>query len=48
VNVDPQALASFSASLFRRAFAMVSADVLDRVRGAWLFTRTPEAEAGSR
>jgi predicted transposase YbfD/YdcC len=27
-------------STFRRAFALVSADVLDRVLGAWLWTRT--------
>jgi predicted transposase YbfD/YdcC len=27
------------ASTFRRAFALVSADVLDRVLGAWLYTR---------
>ena len=33
-------------STFRRAFAMVSADVLDRVLGAWLWTRT--AQAGGR
>src|SRR5512135_1288906 len=33
-------------STFRRAFALVSADVLDRVLGAWLHTRA--AEAGGR
>ena len=30
-------------STFRRAFAMVSADVLDRVLGAWLWTRVVRA-----
>jgi predicted transposase YbfD/YdcC len=30
-------------STFRRAFAMVSADVLDRVLGAWLWTRAVRA-----
>jgi hypothetical protein len=30
-------------STFRRAFALVSADVLDRVLGAWLHTRTVRA-----
>ena len=30
-------------STFRRAFALVSADVLDRVLGAWLWTRTVQA-----
>jgi predicted transposase YbfD/YdcC len=33
-------------STFRRAFALVSADVLDRVLGAWLWTRA--AHAGGR
>jgi predicted transposase YbfD/YdcC len=33
-------------STFRRAFALVSADVLDRVLGAWLWTRA--ARAGGR
>ena len=33
-------------STFRRAFALVSADVLDRVLGAWLHTRA--AQAGGR
>jgi hypothetical protein len=33
-------------STFRRAFALVSADVLDRVLGAWLWTRA--AQAGGR
>jgi predicted transposase YbfD/YdcC len=33
-------------STFRRAFALVSADVLDRVLGAWLWTRA--VQAGSR
>src|SRR5487761_381541 len=31
-------------STFRRAFALVSADVLDRVLGAWLWTRAAEAD----
>ena len=30
-------------STFRRAFSLVSADVLDRVLGAWLHTRTVQA-----
>ena len=30
-------------STFRRAFALVSADVLDRVLGAWLHTRAVQA-----
>ena len=30
-------------SIFRRAFALVSADVLDRVLGAWLWTRAVQA-----
>jgi hypothetical protein len=30
-------------STFRRAFALVSADVLDRVLGAWLWTRAVRA-----
>ena len=30
-------------STFRRAFALVSADVLDRVLGAWLHTRAVRA-----
>ena len=33
-------------STFRRAFALVSADVLDRVLGAWLHTRAAEADGG--
>ena len=33
-------------STYRRAFALVSADVLDRVLGAWLHTRA--ARAGGR
>src|SRR5712671_5803809 len=33
-------------STFRRAFALVSADALDRVLGAWLWTRA--VQAGSR
>src|SRR5690349_23321202 len=36
----PGALAD---STFRRAFALVSADVLDRVLGAWLHTRAGRA-----
>ena len=31
---------------FRRAFALVSADVLDRVLGAWLWTRAVQAGGG--
>jgi hypothetical protein len=31
-------------STFRRAFALVSADVLDRVLGAWLWTRVVQAD----
>src|SRR5207302_11223946 len=30
-------------STFRRAFALISADVLDRVLGAWLWTRAVQA-----
>jgi hypothetical protein len=30
-------------STFRRAFAMISADVLDQVLGAWLHTRAVQA-----
>ena len=33
-------------STFRRAFALVSADVLDRVLGAWLWTRAVRAGGG--
>ena len=33
-------------STFRRAFALVSADTLDRVLGAWLHTRAVRAAAG--
>ena len=33
-------------STFRRAFALVSGDVLDRVLGAWLWTRAVQAAAG--
>ena len=46
----PEALAVLGAargpaeeSTFRRAFALVSADVLDRVLGAWLHTRAVQA-----
>jgi DDE_Tnp_1-associated len=36
-------------STFRRAFALVSADVLDRVLGAWLWTRAgPLSRRGRR
>jgi predicted transposase YbfD/YdcC len=52
-DAGPEALAALGAargpaeeSTFRRAFALVSADVLDRVLGAWLHTRA--AEAGGR
>jgi hypothetical protein len=30
-------------STYRRAFALVSADILDRVPGAWLYTRAVPA-----
>ncbi|MGH3174749.1 MAG: hypothetical protein ACRDPF_12910, partial [Streptosporangiaceae bacterium] len=30
-------------STFRRAFALISADVLDQVMGAWLHTRATQA-----
>ena len=33
-------------STYRRAFALVSADVLDRVLGAWLWTRAVRAAGG--
>jgi predicted transposase YbfD/YdcC len=49
-DAGPEALAVLGAvrgpaeeSTFRRAFALVSADVLDRVLGAWLWTRTVQA-----
>jgi predicted transposase YbfD/YdcC len=52
-DAGPDVLASLGAargpaeeSTFRRAFALVSADVLDQVLGAWLWTRT--ARAGGR
>ena len=52
-NAGPEVLAVLGAargpaeeSTFRRAFALVSADVLDRVLGAWLHTRA--AQAGGR
>ena len=32
-------------STFRRAFALVSPDVLDRVLGAWLWTRADRPAA---
>ena len=49
-DAGPEALAALGAargpaeeSTFRRAFALVSADVLDRVLGAWLHTRAVQA-----
>ena len=49
-DAGPEALAALGAvrgaaeeSTFRRAFALVSADVLDRVLGAWLHTRAVRA-----
>ncbi len=52
-DAGPVALAALGAergpaeeSTYRRAFALVSADVLDRVPGAWLWTRA--ARAGGR
>ena len=49
-NAGPEVLAVLGAargpaeeSTFRRAFALVSADVLDRVLGAWLWTRAVQA-----
>ena len=49
-DADPDVLAVLGAvrgaaeeSTFRRAFALVSADVLDRVLGAWLWTRAVQA-----
>src|SRR5580692_12093900 len=49
-DAGPEALAVLGAargaaeeSTFRRAFALVSADVLDRVLGAWLHTRSVQA-----
>jgi DDE_Tnp_1-associated/Transposase DDE domain len=52
-DAGPEVLAGLGAargpaeeSTFRRAFALVSADVLDRVLGAWLHTRA--ARAGGR
>ena len=49
-DAGPEALAVLGAvrgpaeeSTFRRAFALVSADVLDRVLGAWLWTRAVQA-----
>ena len=53
----PEVLAALGAargpaeeSTFRRAFALVSADVLDRLLGAWLYTRAVQAggPAGDR
>ena len=40
----PAARGPAEESTFRRAFALVSADVLDRVPGAWLHTRAAEAD----
>ena len=52
-DAGPEALAVLGAargpaeeSTFRRAFALVSADVLDRVLGAWLWTRAVQAGGG--
>ena len=52
-DAGPEALAALGAargpaeeSTFRRAFALVSADVLDQVLGAWLWTRA--ARPGGR
>ena len=49
-DAGPEALAALGAergpaeeSTYRRAFALVSADVLDRVLGAWLWTRAVQA-----
>jgi predicted transposase YbfD/YdcC len=49
-DASPEVLAGLGAtrgpaeeSTFRRAFALVSADVLDRVLGAWLWTRAVQA-----
>ncbi|HEU5388469.1 MAG TPA: ISAs1 family transposase, partial [Streptosporangiaceae bacterium] len=49
-DAGPEVLAALGAargpaeeSTFRRAFALVSADVLDRVLGAWLYTRAVRA-----
>src|SRR5689334_20426475 len=49
-DAGPEALAMLGAargpadeSTFRRAFSLVSADVLDRVLGAWLWTRAVQA-----
>jgi predicted transposase YbfD/YdcC len=49
-DAGPEALAALGAvrgpaeeSTFRRSFALVSADVLDRVLGAWLWTRAVQA-----
>ena len=49
-DADPDVLAALGAergpaeeSTYRRAFALVSADVLDRVLGAWLHTRAVRA-----
>src|SRR5690242_1992144 len=49
-DAGPEVLAGLGAargpaeeSTFRRAFALVSADVLDRVLGAWLWTRAVQA-----
>jgi hypothetical protein len=49
-DAGPEALAALGAargpageSTFRRTFSLVSADVLDRVPGAWLYTRAARA-----
>jgi predicted transposase YbfD/YdcC len=49
-DAGPEALTALGAvrgaeeSTFRRAFALVSADVLDQVLGAWLHTRAAQAD----
>ena len=52
-DAGPEALAALGAargpaeeSTFRRAFTLVSPDVLDRVLGAWLHTRAVRAGGG--
>ena len=49
-DAGPDVLAALGAargpaeeSTYRRAFALISPDVLDRVRGAWLWTRAVQA-----
>ncbi len=45
-DAGPEVLSGLGAaeSTFRRAFALVSPDVLDRVLGAWLYTRVVQAD----